>query len=170
MGEHLADRAAVTISLADPRSAESLFLSDHSWAELNRLYGDVDRAEFFALDFSGPGSAFVVARQNGRAVGCGAIRPLAPGVAEVKRIFVEPEVRHLGIGREIISVLETVARDLGYTALQLETGLRQPAAIRLYEKAGYQRIPVYGQYRDDPLSVCFGKVLAIGPQPKYIGE
>jgi putative acetyltransferase len=162
LGEHIADTSTVTIALADPRSAECLLLTDHSWAELNRLYGDVDRAEFFALDFSGAGSAFVVARQNGRAVGCGAFRPFAPGVAEVKRIFVEPEVRHLGIGRKIMSILETVARDLGYTALQLETGLRQPAAIRLYEKAGYQRIPVYGQYRDDPLSVCFGKVLTIG--------
>jgi putative acetyltransferase len=158
----LIEKNAVTVSLADPRSEECLLLSDHSWSELNRLNGDVDSAEFFALDFSGAGSAFVVARQNGRAVGCGAIRRLAPGVAEIKRIFVEPEARQLGIGRKILSALETIGRDLGYSALQLETGVRQPAAIRLYERAGYQRILVYGQYRDDPLSVCFKKVVGEG--------
>jgi putative acetyltransferase len=156
----LLEKDAVTVSLADPRSNECLLLSDHSWAELNLLYGDVDRAEFFALDFSGAGSAFVVARQQGRAVGCGAIRRLAPGIAEIKRIFVEPEARQLGIGREILSALETIARDLGYNALQLETGLRQPAAIRLYEGAGYKPIAAYGRYRDDPMSICYEKIIA----------
>jgi putative acetyltransferase len=165
----MADNELIIISRASPRSAECSLLTDHSWSELNRLYGDVDKAEFFALDFCGDGSVFAVARQNGRAVGCGAIRQLVPGVAEIKRIFVEPETRQLGIGRKILSALETIGGDLGYNALQLETGLRQPAAIRLYEKAGYQRIPAYGRYRNDPLSVCFGKVLTVGNHQKHTG-
>jgi putative acetyltransferase len=158
----MADNELIMVSRADPRSKECLLLSDHSWTELHRLYGDIDRAEFFALDFSGAGSAFVVARQDRRPVGCGAIRQFAPGVAEIKRIFVEPETRQRGIGRKILAALEMIGRDFGYHALQLETGLRQPAAIRLYETAGYQRIPAYGRYCDDPLSVCFGKVLTVG--------
>lgn len=166
---HLTEKNTVTVSLVDPRGDECLFLSDHSWSELNRLYGDVDRAEFFALDFSGARSAFVIARQNGRAVGCGAIRQLASGVAEIKRVFVEPAARQLGIGRKILAALESIARDLGYKALQLETGVRQPAAIRLYETAGYQRIPGYGRYRDDPMSVCFKKDLTVGSHEKHSG-
>jgi putative acetyltransferase len=156
------------VSLANPRSDECLLLSDHSWSELNGLYGDVDRAEFSALDFSGAGSAFVVARHDGRAVGCGAIRPLAPGVAEVKRIFVEPEARQRGIGRKILSALETIGRDLGYNALQLETGLRQPAAIRLYGGAGYNRIAAYGRYRGDPMSICYEKIIARNTEMKQV--
>jgi putative acetyltransferase len=161
----MTDQELITISRADPRTEECLLLSEHSWAELNRLYGDVDRADFFSLDFTGPTAAFVVARQSGRALGCGAVREYAPRIAEIKRIFVEPEARGLGIGRKILSMLEMIAVDYGYHALQLETGVRQPAAIRLYEAAGYEHIPAYGRYRNDPLSVCFGKVLSpVGPR------
>jgi GNAT superfamily N-acetyltransferase len=73
------------------------------------------------------------------------------------------------LGRLILPALETIGRDLGYNALQLETGVRQPAAIRLYEKAGYRRIPAYGRYRDDPMSVCFKKVLTVGSHQKHTG-
>ena len=159
----MTDNELIIVSRTDPRCEECLLLSEHSWTELHQLYGDIDRAEFFALDFTVAGSAFVIARQSGQPVGCGAIRQFAPGVAEIKRIFVEPGTRQRGLGRRILSALEVIARDFGYKALQLETGLRQPAAIRLYEAAGYQRIPAYGRYCNDPLSVCFGKVLTIAP-------
>lgn len=151
----------ISVSRVDPRSEECLLLNEHSWVELSQLYRDLDRTEFFALDFRSAGSAFVVARQDERALGCGAIRPFAPEVAEVKRIYVEPEARGFGIGRKILSTLEVIASELGYNALQLETGVRQPVAIRLYEEMGYQRIEAYGKYRDDPLSVCFAKTLTI---------
>lgn len=152
----------IVVSRADPRSDISVRLSEQSWTELNELYADIDRTEFFALDFTDPGSAFVLAHRRGQAVGCGAIRQFSPGVGEIKRIFVEPQCRGLSIGQKILATLEMIASDFGYKALRLETGLRQPTAIRLYERAGYERIPNYGRYRDDPLSVCFGKVLTIG--------
>ncbi len=158
----MTDKGIVTIAFADPRSEESRRLSALSWAEQNGLYGEIDRDEFLAVDFTGAGSAFVLARHNDRAVGCGAIRPLRDEVAEVRRMFVESEARGLGIGGKILSVLETIGRDLGYEVLQLETGLRQPAAIQLYEKAGYKRIPAYGRHRDNPLSVGFQKIIDAG--------
>ena len=111
---------------------------------------------------SGPRAGFVVAWLNDAAVGCGAWRPLAPAeaaVAEVKRMFVEPAVRGRGISRAILKKLETLARADGYSVVRLETGLRQPPALRLYETSGYRRIEPYGRYRDDPLSVCFEKTL-----------
>jgi putative acetyltransferase len=113
-------------------------------------------------EISGPRAGFVVAWLNDEAVGCGAWRPLAstePAVAEIKRMFVEPAVRGRGISRAILKKLETLARADGYSVVRLETGLRQPLALRLYETSGYRRIEPYGRYRDDPLSVCFEKTL-----------
>jgi len=158
----LTEKNAVTVSLAHPRSDECLLLSDHWWSEVNRLYGNVDRAEFFALDFSGAGSAFVVARQNGQAAGCGAIRQLAPGVAEVKRIFVEPEARQLGIGRKILSALETIGCHLGYNALQLETGRAKlpPRGIDLWRDGSTGTSPA-----PPPSNGCYSKLAASASLP-----
>jgi len=104
----------------------------------------------------------VVAWVKGEPVGCGAFRPLSEeenNVAEIKRMYVEPDMRRRGISRSILIELEKLARDCGYSVVRLETGLRQPNAIRLYETSGYQRIEPFGRYRDDPLSVCFEKSL-----------
>jgi putative acetyltransferase len=85
--------------------------------------------------------------------------PLDRATAEVRRIFVIPESRNHGVAGETLFFLEGIAREFGYQSLRLETGVRQPAAIRVYEKAGYARIPAYGIYRDNPLSVCFEKMI-----------
>jgi putative acetyltransferase len=111
---------------------------------------------------SGPGSAFLIAWVGGRPVGCGALRPMAPGVAEVKRMYVEPDVRGRGIARQLLAALERRAAELGYVGLRLETGLRQVSAMRLYESAGYERIANYGPYLSNPLSACYEKRLASG--------
>jgi GNAT superfamily N-acetyltransferase len=108
---------------------------------------------------AGPSTVFVVARFNGQAVGCGALRALEPGIAEIKRMFVEPIARRQGIGRKILRALEESARQFGYETLRLETGVRQPGAIRLYETCGYKHIEPYGPYTADPLSCCFEKLL-----------
>jgi GNAT superfamily N-acetyltransferase len=110
-----------------------------------------------------PVGAFVVARIGGEPVACGALRALVdgtPGVAEVKRMYTAPGARRRGLSRTILRRLEAEARALGYRRMQLETGLRQPEAIALYEAEGYHRIPTYGQYASDDLSVCFAKDLA----------
>lgn len=134
-------------------------LFQHLWEELGALYGNTGPCEFKPSDVEGPGCAYVVARLDGRAVGCGAILPLAPRMAEVKRMFVEPEARRLGVALGILQELESIARELNYEIVRLETGSRQPGAIRLYEVAGYQHIERYGRHVDDPLSICFEKHL-----------
>lgn len=111
---------------------------------------------------SPPAGVFLVARIDGMPVGCGALRPAlddAPGLAEVKRMYTRPEARRRGVSRAILARLEDAARAFGYGRIQLETGIRQPEAMTLYEAAGYHRIPPYGQYREDPLSVCYAKDL-----------
>jgi putative acetyltransferase len=83
----------------------------------------------------------------------------APGVAEIKRRYTADRARRRGVSRAVLRVLEDAAVEPGYHRIQLETGLRQPEAIALYESAGCHRIPPYGRYRHDPLSVCFARDL-----------
>jgi putative acetyltransferase len=101
----------------------------------------------------------VVAYTDGVATAIGAIRKYDPQTAEVKRMFVLPEQRGKGIAQMVLKALEQWAAESGYAACILETGIKQPEAIRLYEKAGYERIPNYGQYQTDANSVCMKKEL-----------
>ena len=87
---------------------------------------------------------------------------LDDGVAEVKRMYVVPAARGLGVGAVILAALEAEARALGATRLVLETGERQPEAIALYRRAGFSVIPRFGEYVDSALSLCMGKDL--GPR------
>ena len=93
------------------------------------------------------------------AVGCGAFKPYEGDAVEIKRMFVDPQQRGKGIAQTILKELELWAGELGYTQAVLETGKRQPDAIRLYEKAGYDLIPNYGQYANVENSVCMTKKL-----------
>jgi putative acetyltransferase len=95
-------------------------------------------------------------------VACGAFKPYAAGVAELKRMYVLPVFRRRSIAAQILLALEAWALEIGYRALVLETGMNQPEAIALYHKAGYHQIPNYGQYAGIDNSVCFEKILANG--------
>ena len=92
-------------------------------------------------------------------VGCGAIRAYSPEAMEVKRMYVLPEFRGQGIAGKVLVELETWASELGYTRCILETGKKQPEAIRLYQKSGYDIIPNYGPYEGVENSVCMEKML-----------
>ena len=101
----------------------------------------------------------VVAYENERPVGCGAIKEYAPGTVEIKRMYTSPDSRGKGIAGRILSELEAWADELGYETCILETGKRLPEAVRLYQKNGYNLIPNYGQYAQIEDSVCFEKHL-----------
>jgi putative acetyltransferase len=94
------------------------------------------------------------------AVGCGAIKPYSETTMEVKRMFVDEAHRSAGLATIILNELEKWATELGFRHCILETGIRQPEAIRLYTKNAYQSIPNYGQYEGVASSVCFEKWLA----------
>jgi putative acetyltransferase len=103
---------------------------------------------------------FLVAREDGRAVGCGAIRLLDSTSAEVKRMYVEPGDRGKGVGRFVLESLEAAARGMGVRSLVLETGDQQDAAIALYRGAGFSRVDCWGEYATSPTSICFEKQLS----------
>jgi putative acetyltransferase len=101
----------------------------------------------------------VVAYEGETAVGCGAFKEYERGAAEIKRMFVRENVRGRGIAKLILGELEAWAKESGYTECVLETGLKQPEAIALYRKGGYEIIPNYGQYAGVENSVCMKKLI-----------
>ena len=121
-------------------------------AELSALYPE-EGANHFELDTDevadGRG-AFLIALRDGIAVGCGAVRRIEARTGEIKRMYVDPGERGRGHGRALLEALETEARKLGLDRLVLETGVRQPAAIALYERFGFSRIGAFGTYEDSP--------------------
>ena len=102
---------------------------------------------------------FLMAQLDGDPVGCAALRKLEGSDGEVKRMYVDGCVRGRGYARALLRALEAEARTLEVSRLVLETGVRQPEAIGLYESAGFVRIEPFGEYVDSPLSVRMAKAL-----------
>lgn len=100
---------------------------------------------------------FLVARLRGKAVGCGAVRLLDDGDAEVKRMWVDPGVRRQGVGKAVLARLEKAARELGARRLVLETGIYQDEAIGLYRRSGFVPVECWGEYAGVPTSLCMAK-------------
>lgn len=145
----------------DIRSSIAASLIQSLNAELSRQYPEPG-ATHFRLDPDEVGEgrgSFLVAYADGGPIGCGAVRRLDSGTAELKRMYVAPSARGQGIGRALLSALEQEARTLGAVRLVLETGTRQEAALALYRRAGFAVIPAFGEYLDSPTSVCMGKAL-----------
>ncbi len=101
----------------------------------------------------------IVAYADGKPVACGAIKEFSPTSMEVKRMYTLPESRGRGIASAVLTALEAWAKESGYKKCILETGKKQPEAILLYTKSGYNIISNYGQYAGVTNSVCFEKIL-----------
>ena len=137
-------------------------------AELTQRYGSADENPIESIQFDPPEGAFLVVWQAGAPVACAGWRTvshfredadIAEDVAEIKRMYVTPQVRGSGVAAALIAALEESARASGMRRMILETGRRQPEALRFYAKAGYRQIPNYGYYKDEPDCVSFGRDL-----------
>jgi putative acetyltransferase len=152
----------ITIARADLASPVSRALIAELNEELAGVYTEPG-ATHFRLDPEEIGDGrgvFLVIYRNGTPVGCGALRLIEPGTAELKRMYVAPAARGAGLGRRLLLALETEARALRVRRLVLETGIRQAAALALYHSNGFQPIPLYGEYCLSPeTSICLGKAL-----------
>ena len=102
---------------------------------------------------------FFVARRDGRALGCMALVRNRSGKGELKRCFVTQEARGQGVGLALLTAAEAAAREEGMRAIQLETGIRNNAALRLYRGCGYHDRGPFGGYPDDGVSVFLEKTL-----------
>lgn len=155
----MVDAADVTLTVEAPTSPDARRLIRRLDSDLLARYPRTSVHGLNENDLADWQGVFLVARLEGKAVACGAVKTLEPGTGELKRMFVEPEARRLGIGRRVLEALEDAAAGLGLTVLRLETGTLQPEAIRLYESVDYVRIPCFAEYADDPFSVCYEKQL-----------
>jgi len=101
--------------------------------------------------------AFFVMRQDGAPVGCGGVQLFGTEYGELKRMYVRPRFRGLGLGKLMLNHLADYVREQGVGVLRLETGIYQKEAIGLYEGFGFRRIPPFGAYTDGPHSLFLEK-------------
>jgi putative acetyltransferase len=154
---------ALKIAREDPSQPEILMLLRDGEDYSAKLYPAESNHHMPLNALRASNVCFLVARDaTGRAVGTGAIA-LNGAWAELKRMWVVPEARRLGVSRVMLIALEAHARSEGIRTLRLETGVENHAALDLYTRAGFQRRDPFGDYQADPLSVFMQKELSNDP-------
>lgn len=152
------DQASSSIIIAiSPSDEEARALMRELDAEIAALYPDSMINGIDGVEFEKSGGYFVVAQQENRTIGCGGFRPLDEECAEIKRMFVRPEVRRRGGARQILRHLEEEVRRRGFRSTVLETGCNNTGAIALYESEGYSQIPEFPGCVGNPVSRCYIK-------------
>jgi putative acetyltransferase len=150
---------ATIITAERPDTPDATALISELETHLSKHYPQESRHGYSVDKLLAEGVAFFVIRNHGAAVGCGGIQLFGKEYGELKRMFVKPESRGLGYAKLMLDHLENHARSHGISVIRLETGTHQSAAIKLYERSGYRRIPPFADYREDPLSRCYEKRL-----------
>jgi len=140
-----------------PASPEATALIMELDAHLEQLYPSESRHGFSVQRLIADSVAFFLIRDNGVPAGCGGIKLFGTEFGELKRMYVRPQFRGRGFGKSMLNHLTDYARSQGVKVLRLETGIHQTAAIGLYEQMGFERIPPFPPYREDPLSRCYEK-------------
>jgi putative acetyltransferase len=149
----------MTITEQPINSEEAELLIQELDAELYQRYPANSVHGVNTGEFMKAGGKFFIVKIDSECVGCGALRPIDKSSVEIKRMYVRRAFRGRGISRSILNHIETLARELGYSQLMVETGDRQPEAQGLFRSNGYQQIEPFGEYVDDPHSICFEKEL-----------
>lgn len=149
--DRLLRASCIELTPADPSSADVERCLQQYYAELAaRFPGGFElRADHAPPvgEFAPPTGCMLIARLFGDPVGCGGIRTLEAGVGEIKRMWISPEVRGLGVGRRLLAELEQVARGRKLHTIRLDTNGSLAEALRLYRTCGYREIP---RYNDNP--------------------
>src|SRR5258706_8598783 len=141
------------IRLEDPRQEDVMRMLSALDRYLQSLYPPESNHILGVAALCAPDIRFWVARREGVALGCGALRIDAAGYGEVKRMYVAPEARGQNVGRAILACIEDQAAREGLALMRLETGIHQAAAHALYRSGGYAECAPFGEYRLAPLSV-----------------
>lgn len=141
----------VDVTFEVPQTADARWCLDQYFRELaERFEAGFDPARSNPAsdgDMTPPAGFLVLARIDGYPVGCGALKRKDPTTGEIKRMWTAPSVRGCGIARKVLQTLETIARQMGFTTLHLETNRTLLEAQALYRKAGYRDVP---RFNDEP--------------------
>jgi putative acetyltransferase len=149
----------VTLAIGQepPNQPDVMALIEALDAYANALYPPESNHLLDIAALSDPAVAFLVVRDGGEAVGCGAVLRDPRGFGEVKRMYVRRGERGRGIGRRMLAEIEAIARGGRLPMLRLETGIHNTEALALYRRAGFEECSAFGDYAPDPLSVFMEK-------------
>jgi DNA-binding MarR family transcriptional regulator/N-acetylglutamate synthase-like GNAT family acetyltransferase len=149
--ERLLRASQITIDVEDPDSADARWCLEQYYATLaERFEAGYDRSRALpatAEEMSPPRGAFLVARLHGEPVGCGGLKRFDDAPPDIKRMWVAPGLRGLGLGRRLLRELESHARAGGARSVRLETNRSLTEAIALYRSSGYEEVPAFN---DEP--------------------
>ena len=160
MAKEMTAETELKIAMEDPSQPEIIMLLRDGEEHSAKLYPAESNHHMPLSALRASNVRFLVVRDaDGRAVGTGALA-LNGAWAELKRMWVIPEARRLGVSKIILASLEARARTEGVRTLRLETGVENHAALGLYARAGFKRRDPFGDYRADPLSVFMQKDLS----------
>jgi putative acetyltransferase len=153
------DARRIAVTQVDPRSPLTVALIEELDRYMNQLY-PADSNHLMDLDaLCAPDVRFFAAQVDGETVGCAAVKQFHD-YTEVKRVYISPRARGLGVARRLIEALEKATRDAGLKIMRLETGVYQPEALALFERVGFTRTSSFGDYpKDDPYSVFMERKL-----------
>lgn len=147
--ERLMQAGAVEVRIVSPRSAAAQTCLAEYFRELRqRFAGGFEPDKSVSADpeeLTPPAGYFLIATLDGRAVGCGALKVQSARVGEIKRMWVAPAARGIGIGRRILSALEEQALQAGLSVLRLDTNETLQEALNLYRRAGYREVPAFNE-------------------------
>jgi len=140
-----------------PDTADAQMLIAELEQHLAPYYPATSRHGYSVEKLIRQGVAFFIARVDDVPAGCGGVQFFGTEYGELKRMFVRLQFRGLGLAKLMLQHLEQYTRAHDINLLRLETGIHQKEAIGLYERMGFQSIPPFGEYVDDPLSKFFEK-------------
>ncbi len=143
-----------------PDTRDAIALITELEATLEPLYPQASRHGLSVERLITEAVPFFVLRSGGIAAGCGGVKLFGAAYGEIKRMYVRPPFRGRGFARLLLNHLSDYAWAHGVALLRLETGIHQHEAIGLYERTGFHRIPPFGDYHEDPLSLFYEKSLA----------
>jgi GNAT superfamily N-acetyltransferase len=148
---------SVSIVPERPDTIDAITLITELEAHLEPLYPAASRHGFSIDKLVAENVPFFILRYEGTVAGCGGVKLFGAEYGEIKRMYVRPQFRGMGFAKLILDHLAAYAREYGMFLLRLETGIHQLEAIGLYERMGFERIPPFGAYKPDPLSIFYEK-------------
>ena len=148
----------IEVIVADRHNGDFILLTGLLDKDLYERYGE-QQQQYTQHNQLAPIVDVVIVYKDGLPVACGAFKKHRTDTAEIKRVFVKAEYRRQGLSKLVIDKLEERIKGAGFTYAVLETGIKQPEAIELYKKCGYEITENYEPYIGNENSVCMRKVL-----------
>lgn len=144
------------LQTVDPRSPEASGAVANYFAELDRRFPGgfdaTDQSSGDPAEFRPPGGAFVIGLVDDAVAACGGVRTIGDGIGEIKRMWVDPDRRGLGLGTRLLRHLESLSAGLGHRIVRLDTNDNLTEALALYRRRGYREIE---RYNDNPYALCW---------------